>query len=80
MTPAHPLWDEFCEILAGPEYCDFREENEMVWTCAGDLTLSEKLLSEWYDVDVPGSLQFFREHGGYCDCEVLFNVAASHRN
>ena len=24
--------------------------------------------------DFDASLAFFREHGGYCDCEVLFNV------
>jgi uridine phosphorylase len=27
-----------------------------------------------YDVDVAASLAYFEEHGGYCDCEVVFNV------
>jgi hypothetical protein len=27
------------------------------------------------ECDITASLEFFREHGGHCDCEVLFNVA-----
>jgi hypothetical protein len=29
------------------------------------------------DVDVDKSIAYFREHGGYCDCEILFNVERS---
>jgi hypothetical protein len=25
-------------------------------------------------VDVEASVEFFVEHGGHCDCEVLFNL------
>jgi hypothetical protein len=28
-------------------------------------------------VDIDGSIAFFQEHGGWCDCEILFNVDPS---
>jgi hypothetical protein len=27
--------------------------------------------------DVVASLDYFNEHGGHCDCEILFNVDAT---
>src|SRR5262249_23932823 len=29
-----------------------------------------------FDVDVEGSLAYFEGHGGFCDCEIVFNVGA----
>src|SRR5688572_18198194 len=26
MTPEHPRWDEFCNLLEGPEGCDFKDD------------------------------------------------------
>jgi hypothetical protein len=26
------------------------------------------------DIDIPASLEFFKAHGGCCDCEILMNV------
>jgi hypothetical protein len=31
-------------------------------------------MSEMGGVDIPASLEYFEEHGGYCDCEILLNV------
>ena len=31
------------------------------------------------DQSVDLSLAYFRDHGGYCDCEVIFNVGAAWR-
>jgi hypothetical protein len=47
--------------------------------CDGDLSLTRTLLSEFNAsgkygcVDIEASHQFFREHGGHCDCEVIRN-------
>ncbi|MEY2539317.1 MAG: hypothetical protein QOG67_3057 [Verrucomicrobiota bacterium] len=71
MTPDHLGWPEFCDLLAGPSGCNFREGP--VWDCHGDHRFSRKLLPT-FGVDVEASVEFFVEHGGHCDCEVLFNL------
>lgn len=86
MAPEHPLWDEFRERLEGPEGCNFQGEDDeegklivdtVTWKCAGgkDKSLATAILETISDVDIPASLAFFEEHGGHCDCEILFNVA-----
>jgi Protein of unknown function (DUF2695) len=83
MTPEHPRWDEFIDRLAGFEGCDFRESDDGsgAWTCdARDHTrpfcrsiMQHMGLSRGA---IAASLAYFEEHGGYCDCEVLFNVCS----
>jgi len=77
MTPQHPRWKEFCNRLAGPEGCDFKKnpDGKATWTCAGgnDRTFAVKILKTM-NMDVKNSLAYFSEHGGHCDCEILFNV------
>jgi hypothetical protein len=81
MTPDHERWKEFVERLEGPEGCHFRphptEKDENTWDCTAgpDHTHARKLLKEM-DVDVERSIELFRCYGGYCDCEILFNVQA----
>ena len=36
------------------------------------------ILQKMGNIDIPKSLEFFNEHGGYCDCEILFNVEATY--
>lgn len=77
LTPEHSLWREFCDRLAGPEACNFQGEGEDVtWTCAGgrNQDFSKAILQTMDGIDVEGTLLYFSEHGGHCDCEVLFNV------
>jgi Protein of unknown function (DUF2695) len=84
MTREHPRWDEFCERLEGPGYCDFREtpnqHGKLVksWTCAGgrDKSLAARLLAEMglTSDEIAWSCEYFEAHGGFCDCEILFNV------
>lgn len=85
MTRKHPRWEEFCERLGGAEGCNFHEdENDKTrWTCKGgkDKTFATAILramsngDEREHFDIPASLIYFEEHGGHCDCEILFNVA-----
>jgi hypothetical protein len=78
MTPNHELWDEFYQRLEGPEGCNFRNDDDgkTVWSCDGDMDkpLSRAILKKYKSVDIESTLQYFESHGGYCDCEVLFNV------
>jgi hypothetical protein len=81
LTPEQPRWREFADRLAGPEGCDFQQnrKGEWSWYCLGghDQTFARAIL-EKMDADAPldiaGTLAYFTEHGGHCDCEILFNV------
>ena len=50
------------------------------WRCGNDGSggskhrYAEAVLTELGGIDIDGTLEFFRQHGGYCDCEILFNV------
>jgi len=77
ILPRHPRWGEFIDRLAGPEACNFHGDR---WTCFGDLRFSVNILREM-GVDNPSievAIAYFNDHGGFCDCEVIFNVE-SHR-
>jgi hypothetical protein len=43
--------------------------------CQGDLTQTVKILRSLHNIDVEETLILYQELGGYCDCEVLMNVA-----
>jgi hypothetical protein len=66
MTPRNPLWGEFARRLKKAIRADGCD--------ASSLQLSEAILAGMAGVDVERSVEFFRAHGGYCDCEVLSNV------
>lgn len=79
MTPLHPRWEEFCERLEGPEGCNFQGEGPaLTWSCGGgtDKTHARRILIAMglSDEDVEWSLGYFEIRGGFCDCEILFNV------
>lgn len=78
MTPEHERWEEFVEMLEGPVGCDFKDDEEKgkTWRCAGGKNKDyASVILLGFEVNVPASLAYFESHGGYCDCEVLFNVA-----
>lgn len=83
MTPDNERWEEFAERLKGEECCDFKEKikgdpNSITWKCSSksDRPLATAILEKMGNVDIPKSLKYFDEHGGHCDCEILFNVDA----
>lgn len=85
MTPAHPKWNDFMVELEGPKGCRFRQKlvlgmRSPTWKCGGSIRrpICRRLLKK-YKVDVAATLEFFRERGGCCDCEVIFNVERSFR-
>lgn len=67
----------FLGRLQGPEGCNFKGKGkDMTWQCNGGMNkdFATAILKTIPDVDVEGSLAFFEEYGGHCDCEILFNV------
>jgi Protein of unknown function (DUF2695) len=80
MTPTHPRWVEFLTDLGGPKGCNFSKDasGRTIWECDGAIKrpICRRVLRR-YDVDVAESLKFLAKHGGYCDCEVTFNVERS---
>jgi hypothetical protein len=79
MTPANSRWSEFVGRLNDALCID-----DGHWRCDGDRVqavepvfvhrYAKHVMAEMGQIDIEGSLAFFREHGGYCDCEILFNV------
>lgn len=80
MKPEHFRWLEFITRLEGPEGCDFREDTrgEFSWDCDGERERpkTRAILASMDGIDVERSLAYFAAHGGHCDCEIIFNVAA----
>ncbi len=86
MTPANDRWAEFLALLEGPKGCNFRETipgdaDSISWSCGGgnDQHLARELLFGMglNQVAVYDSCDYFRSQGGYCDCEIVFNLRKS---
>ncbi len=81
MCPQHPRWDEFADKLGGKDGCDFTDDGK--WKCGGgkDKTFSTTILHSmgFDDGFIARSMSYFELHGGFCDCEILFNIDATHR-
>jgi len=89
LDKTHHKWEDFITELSGSDYCDFSHfdyENEpttplrnyeeglnLSWICDGTHQLTKKLLAD-YKVDMEATIKFFEKHGGFCTCEVYFNV------
>jgi hypothetical protein len=80
MTPQNPRWELFADALYR-----MMEWNEHTWKCDGDKghnpehpehvhRYAKTVMGLMGGIDIEKSLAFFEEHGGYCDCEILFNV------
>ena len=84
MWPGHADWGTFIEKLEGPEGCDFKKDKDgkITWRCKGgkDKSLAAAIMQARADVDIAASLSYFEHLGGYCDCEILFNVTTSWRH
>ena len=74
LTNDHPRFEEFIEDLEA--YCHFHtnEEGVMEWTCQCTHDADIKILEQYEGIDVEKTIAYFEENGGYCDCEVIFNI------
>lgn len=72
-------WDEFFTRLEGSEGCNFsKKSGKIKWKCSSSSNrpLAKKILTKMgLQKKIDDVLAFCEEHGGYCDCEILFNVA-----
>jgi hypothetical protein len=77
LTSQSPRWYLFGAMLSDMLQGDLPEGK---WRCGNDGSggsmhrYTEALLKTMGGIDIVGTLDFFRKHGGHCDCEVLFNV------
>ena len=55
------------------ELFDYLDEKSETTECQHDFSLTRQFLSD-KEVDSEKVLAFLQANGGYCDCEVLFNV------
>jgi hypothetical protein len=80
MTPQSPRWDEFADALfEALEWTSGGAPGKSSWKCDGRAAEpshrhARAVMQRMGGVDVRKSLAFFRANGGWCDCEIIFNV------
>jgi hypothetical protein len=62
-----PRWDEFADRLVD-------ELPGVTLACDHSYRAAKQIMTDMGGVDIPASIEFFQQHGGYCDCEILLNV------
>jgi hypothetical protein len=82
MTPESPRWDEFADALY--DALEFTEHSsgdpaKTSWRRDGRAAKpshrhARAVMRAMGGVDVTKSLAWFRARGGWCDCEIIFNV------
>jgi hypothetical protein len=66
LTPNSDRWKTFIlavEAAVKIDGCDAKTQR-----------LAKRIMTDMGNVDIPGSIEYFEAHGGYCDCEILMNV------
>ena len=86
MTVDHERWEEFYDQLVGPDGCNFHltdpnDRRSATWNCdcTDAFPTSKRILGEMglTPLEIVESIAHFRQHGGFCDCEVFLNVDQS---
>ncbi len=66
LTPKSSDWNKFTNALDAALH---------KYGCDGKtLRLARVIMTMMPGIDVDGSVAFFEEHGGFCDCEIFLNV------
>ena len=52
----------------------FLEGNDVMRYCDGTLRLTEMFIED-NGLDKTATIEWLQDHGGFCDCEVLLNIA-----
>jgi hypothetical protein len=75
LTPDSPRWNEFAEgLFAMIDHYNCDGDGDGDSKPENVHRHSKLVMGQMGNVDVDGSLEYFHEHGGHCDCEVLLNV------
>jgi hypothetical protein len=80
MNPDNPKWTEFVEHLKTvltEEQPRYKDDPPMWATfCNCTQELSHRVLREQFpEIDIVETFRYFHDHGGHCDCEILYNCA-----
>ncbi len=67
LTPEHPQWGEFITQLENSISPDRG--------CKNDFRHAEAIMIGFRNIDIQNTLNFFEDHGAFCDCEVTYNIA-----
>jgi hypothetical protein len=80
MSSEHALWKHFLDCVADGCNLDVTG-GKLTWTCdsSESFSVARRTLADMgFSPDqVERSLESFREHGGFCDCEIVLNVGTS---
>jgi len=72
LNPSHKFWRALCIRLN--DMLNSHVDGTLRFRCHHDLRNTEKILKSLPNIDVEKTLEFYRDLGGYCDCEILMNV------
>ena len=68
LTLQHPRWNEFAGDLS---------QAVLAKCCRHNHQHAVRIMAAMGNIDIPASIKYFASRGGFCDCEILFNVACS---
>jgi hypothetical protein len=74
LTPESPRWDLFTDsldVLGSMKGCD-GDESQAAPGCVH--RHAKAVMTAMGGIDIEKTLDYFKDHGGYCDCEILLNV------
>lgn len=69
MTPSNPRWKEFTEALemsVRAEGCNAGRDKSLATSILKVMGFHKTLIDT--------SLAYFESHGGFCDCEIIYNI------
>ena len=74
MAPCNKHWNDFCWELDAHVGLSKMEETG-TFTCNSDHKFTTEVLTRCAPyINLKETIELLEEKGGYCDCEVLFNV------
>ena len=71
LTPESPEWERFIAMLNSMDWCD-GDESETAPGCVH--RHAKAAMTAMGGINIEKTLDYFKDHGGYCDCEILLNV------
>ena len=74
VTPESPEWEAFVDALFDATErngCD-GDEGEAAPGCVH--RHAKAVMTSMGGIDIEKTLDYYEDHGGYCDCEILLNV------
>lgn len=75
MTPEAPGWEAFVDALILACNVQSEEPGVVSWKCQNDFSQAQAILSDLPDIDSAATLEYFKLHGAFCDCEILWYIA-----